>query len=85
MSGRPSASQVEAMKLVKAGVTPYTAAKRMGVGLGTMYRSRLYKLWKEGSPESLAQLRDELNLAPAKPRVAKKPQKFAQNRASVKS
>lgn len=77
MAGRPSARMVAAMKLVhQYKVTPYQAAKRLQVDPGTMYRSRLYALWKEGSGTSLAALERELDLERPVPRVAKKPQRF---------
>jgi hypothetical protein len=36
------------MELVIQGVTPYAAAQRAGIKHNTMYRSRLYKLWRDG-------------------------------------
>lgn len=48
MSGKPSADTVEAMKLVaEQGLTPYAAAKRMNIALSTIYRSPLYKQWRD--------------------------------------
>lgn len=77
MAGRPSARMVEAMKLVHHyKVTPYQAAKRLQVNATTMYKSRLYALWKENSSSSLAALERELDLDRPVPRVAKKPQRF---------
>lgn len=58
MAGRPSAKMIEAMKLVLAGVTPYAAAKRLGLAVETMYRSRLYKLWQKSDIVSLKQEMD---------------------------
>ena len=85
MSGRPSGSMVEAMKLVLAGVTPYQAARRMGLDLSTMYRSRLYKLWKDGTPDNLTDLKKQLDLTAPKPRTPKKRTKFVANGVQGKS
>lgn len=46
MSGRPSQALAEAMRLIKLGETPCTAARRAGIALSTMYRSNAYKQWK---------------------------------------
>jgi hypothetical protein len=48
MAGKPSMAMVQAMKLVIKGVTPYKAAQTAGIALATMYRSALYKAWREG-------------------------------------
>lgn len=53
MSGKPSPQMIAAMRHVLAGMTPYAAAKHMGVALTTMYKSRLYKLWKAGDLDEL--------------------------------
>lgn len=53
MGGRVSAAMIDAMKMVKAGVTPYAAAKRTGLVPGSIYRSRLYKLFKDGKITAL--------------------------------
>jgi hypothetical protein len=58
MSGKPSANMIRAMNFVLAGVTPYTSAVRAGIAPGTMYRSRLYKMWQRGD---LAELKRELD------------------------
>lgn len=34
------------MKLVAKGMSPYAAAKKVGIALSTMYRSKLYREWK---------------------------------------
>lgn len=47
MPGKPSYEMVKAMELVKQGMTPYAAAKQLGLDLSTMYRSRLYKDYKK--------------------------------------
>jgi hypothetical protein len=41
------------MALVRDGLTPYAAAKQVGIALSTIYRSKLYKEWKnEKKPRS---------------------------------
>jgi hypothetical protein len=49
---------VQAMRYVLEGMTPYAAAKRVEVTLAAMYRSRLYKLWRDGN---LAELEKEMD------------------------
>ena len=39
MSGRPSAATEKALKLVEKGLTPYAAAKKVGIALSTIYRA----------------------------------------------
>lgn len=39
MSGRPSAATERALKLVEKGMTPYAAAKKVGIALSTIYRA----------------------------------------------
>lgn len=39
MSGRPSAATEKALKLVEKGMTPYAAAKKVGIALSTIYRA----------------------------------------------
>lgn len=39
MTGRASAETTKALKLVKAGMTPYAAAKKVGIALSTIYRA----------------------------------------------
>lgn len=39
MSGRPSAQTEQALKLVAKGMTPYAAAKKVGIALSTIYRA----------------------------------------------
>jgi transposase len=39
MSGRPSAATEKALKLVQKGLTPYAAAKKVGIALSTIYRA----------------------------------------------
>jgi hypothetical protein len=51
--------------VLDASMTPYAAAKRAQVNLTTMYRSKLYKLWRAGDME---QLRKELNQTAPRPR-----------------
>ena len=59
MSGKPSANMIRAMAMVLAGVRPYTAAIRAGIAPGTMYRSRLYRMWRRGE---LAELKREMDI-----------------------
>lgn len=40
MSGRQSAAVERALKLVKKGLTPYAAAKKVGIALSTIYRAK---------------------------------------------
>ncbi len=35
------------MELVRDGHTPYEAAKLVGIALSTIYRSKVYKEWKD--------------------------------------
>ena len=46
VTARCSKAMLDAMKLVRSGMTPYQAAKKAGIALSTMYRSPLYKDWK---------------------------------------
>lgn len=39
MSGKPSADTERAIKLVAKGMTPYAAAKKVGIALSTIYRA----------------------------------------------
>jgi transposase len=39
MSGRPSAATEKALVLVAKGLTPYAAAKKVGIALSTIYRA----------------------------------------------
>lgn len=39
MSGRPSAATEKALRLVSKGLTPYAAAKKVGIALSTIYRA----------------------------------------------
>ena len=39
MSGRPSAETVKALVLIAKGMTPYRAAKKVGIALSTIYRA----------------------------------------------
>jgi transposase len=56
MSGRTSAETVQAMQLVRTGMTGYAAAKRVGIALSTLYRSAL---WKQYQAELAAQPKQE--------------------------
>ena len=40
MSGRPSAATERALKLIAKGMTPYAAAKKVGIALSTIYRAQ---------------------------------------------
>lgn len=59
------------MKLVLAGVVPYTAAKRYQIAPATMYRSALYKLWLTQEPKKIAELRRTLDIERPEPVVQK--------------
>lgn len=39
MSGRPSSATERALKLIAKGMTPYAAAKKVGIALSTIYRA----------------------------------------------
>jgi transposase len=39
MSARQSEAVTKALALVKRGITPYAAAKRVGIALSTIYRA----------------------------------------------
>ena len=39
MSGKQSAEVTKALALVKRGMTPYAAAKKVGIALSTIYRA----------------------------------------------
>lgn len=46
MAGKPSADMLEAMKLIKKGVTGIDAARQTGMHPTSIYRSPLYKAWR---------------------------------------
>lgn len=39
MSGRQSSAVDKALKLIAKGLTPYAAAKKVGIALSTIYRA----------------------------------------------
>jgi hypothetical protein len=39
MTGRPSAATEKALALIAKGMTPYAAAKKVGIALSTIYRA----------------------------------------------
>jgi transposase len=43
MAGRTSAEVVQAVALIKGGMSAYAAAKTVGIALSTIYRSALYR------------------------------------------
>ena len=47
MSSKPSADMERVMQLIRSGFTPYAAAKQVGIALSTLYRSPLYKAWRD--------------------------------------
>lgn len=49
---RCSKAMLDAMKLVRSGMTPYRAAKQANIALSTMYRSPLYKDWRDSRGKS---------------------------------
>lgn len=53
MTGRPSAAMEKAMRLIRNGMTPYGAAKKVGIALSTMYRSALYKKHRDEQQQQL--------------------------------
>ena len=66
MTGRTSARMVKAMQLLLSGgdtMTPYAAAKRCQISLSTMYKSPLYKKWRDsgGDKATLAEIRREID------------------------
>lgn len=40
MAGRQSAATEKALKLIAGGVTPYAAARKVGIALSTIYRAQ---------------------------------------------
>lgn len=46
MSGRQSDAVTKALALVRKGMTPYAAAKRVGIALSTIYRA----IKRQGTP-----------------------------------
>ncbi len=52
MAARQSAIVDEALRLVAGGMTPYAAAKQVGIALSTIYRSKLYQEWKNAQTRS---------------------------------
>tara|TARA_R110000822_G_scaffold301108_3_gene424826 strand:- start:1575 stop:1733 length:159 start_codon:yes stop_codon:yes gene_type:complete len=45
MTARISPEMLKALELIKQGLTPYAAAKAVGIEQSTISRSRLYKDW----------------------------------------
>lgn len=39
MAGKQSAETTKALKLIEKGMTPYAAAKKVGIALSTIYRA----------------------------------------------
>lgn len=58
MAGKPSEKTLQAMALVRSGaLTPYQAAKQVGLALSTMYRSSLYREWSASQASAQAPAR----------------------------
>lgn len=58
---RPASSgTIAAMRLVLAGVVPYTAAQQCQLHKTTLYRNRLYKMYMAGKREELRAELDRL-------------------------
>jgi hypothetical protein len=73
MAGRSSAAMIQAMRyIIEASMTPYAAAKRAQIDLRTMYRSRLYKLWRAGHGDELAKEMDQVAPKPRRPKKGSK-------------
>jgi hypothetical protein len=53
MAGQASPGTIAAMRLVLAGVVPYTAAQQCKLHKTTLYRNRLYKLYMAGKRAEL--------------------------------
>jgi len=53
MAGKPSNRMRTAMRHVLKGKTPYEAANLAEVAQSTMYRSRLYKIWRDDGADAL--------------------------------
>ncbi len=47
MSARQSSAVDQALRLVQEGITPYRAAKMIGIALSTIYRARKRAILKE--------------------------------------
>lgn len=79
MAGQTGARTLQALRyVILAGMTPYQSALRAGISLSTMYRTRLYKAWRDhaGDPATLAAIKRELDLERPVPRKPKKPARF---------
>ena len=55
MSTRQSAAVDRALRLVRQGMTPYAAAKKVGIALSTIYRAQA-RLRKQCPPEPAPRL-----------------------------
>lgn len=63
MAGKPSKAFFDAMRLIVTGETAYKAARRTGLNLSTIYRSPIYKAFRDNQPNShIDQIREELRL-----------------------
>jgi transposase len=59
MSARQSAAVDKALKLISKGLTPYAAAKKVGIALSTIYRAQKRQqeqwlndpIWPRGTPK----------------------------------
>lgn len=51
MAGKPSPGMLRIMRLIRSGVNPAEAARRVGMDASSMRKGALYKAWKaEGKP-----------------------------------
>lgn len=58
---QPTKKTARALLLVlDEAVTPYSAAKRAGINLTTMYKSRLYKMIRDGQGKEARRELDEI-------------------------
>lgn len=77
MAGQASGRLIEAMKLViNARMTPYAAAKRAQVHVTTMYRSPIYKLWRDGDVEGAKRAMDVTRAIPRRTKEQKMAEKL---------
>jgi hypothetical protein len=66
MANRHSDAMVRAIRLVLAGKTPYAAAQAAQVHYSTMYRSSLYKMFRDGKLDELRKAIDPNTPRPRK-------------------
>jgi len=77
MAGQASGRLIEAMKLViNAKMTPYAAANRAQISLTTMYKSAIYKMWRDGDLEGAKRAMDVTRAIPRRTKEQKMAEKL---------